>query len=56
MDGLDQTTADEFNARLRKIKNGFEASIHRLSDENYDLKQRVAIYENQTSVDECSPQ
>ena len=45
-EGLDQKTRDEFTAYMAKLKRNFEISIHKLSDENYDLKQRVAIYEN----------
>ena len=37
-EGLDQKICDEFNAYIAKLKRTFEISIHRLNDENYDLK------------------
>ena len=44
-EGLDQTTMDEFADYTQKMKQNFEKMMHKLSDENFHMKQRIAVYE-----------
>ena len=55
-EGLDQTTMDEFADYTQKMKQNFEKMMHKLSDENFHMKQRIAVYEKQTAIEDCNPQ
>jgi len=53
-EGLDADTCKVFNEYTQRLRTTFESKMHTLSDMNFDLSQKVALYESEKKVSELT--